>query len=131
MRRRWNWWIFLAVPVLCGADKRCIRSDCATPLALRARHLQAGTTPSAEEVVAARQLVGWQGIEVEPSRLALARRGMAVTLNGIAQGYITDRVAEMLRGAGMGNVLVSLGETRALGPHPEGRPWEDCACRGC
>lgn len=92
--------------------------------------MQAGTTPSAEEVAAARQLVGWQGIEVEPSRLALARRGMAVTLNGIAQGYITDRVAEMLRGAGMGNVLVSLGETRALGPHPEGRPWEIAPAEG-
>ena len=40
---------------------------------------------------------------------------MAVTLNGVAQGYITDRVADLLRGRGFENVLVELGEVRALG----------------
>jgi FAD:protein FMN transferase len=48
---------------------------------------------------------------------------MAVTLNGIAQGYITDRVADLLRREGMGSVLIDLGETRAVGLHPEARPW--------
>ena len=47
---------------------------------------------------------------------------MAVTLNGIAQGYITDRVAALLQDAGMGDVLLDIGEVRALGRHPEGRP---------
>lgn len=91
--------------------------------ALRARHLQAGTEPSVEDVAAARALVDWRAVAVEPSRIALARPGMAVTLNGIAQGYITDRVADLLRREGLENVLVSLGETRALGPHPDGRSW--------
>jgi len=53
----------------------------------------------------------------------LARAGMAVTLNGIAQGYVTDRVAALLRAHGMDHVLIDLGETRALGAHPDGRPW--------
>ena len=48
---------------------------------------------------------------------------MAVTLNGIAQGYITDRVVGLLRARGMTRVLVDLGEPRALGDHPDGRPW--------
>ncbi|WP_404383113.1 FAD:protein FMN transferase [Caenispirillum salinarum] len=91
--------------------------------ALRARHLQAGTEPTAREVAAARTLVDWRGLRVEPARVTLDRPGMAVTLNGIAQGYVTDRVADLLRGAGLEGVLVSLGETRALGPHPDGRPW--------
>ncbi|EKV26379.1 Nitrous oxide reductase maturation periplasmic protein NosX [Caenispirillum salinarum AK4] len=91
--------------------------------ALRARHLQAGTEPTPPEVAAARALVDWRGLRVDPARITLARRGMAVTLNGIAQGYVTDRVADVLRGAGLEGVLVSLGETRALGPHPDGRPW--------
>jgi thiamine biosynthesis lipoprotein len=48
---------------------------------------------------------------------------MAATLNGIAQGYITDAVATLLRQEGIGRVLVDMGEARALGRHPDGRPW--------
>lgn len=68
-------------------------------------------------------LIGWQGLEVSPASLRLTRPGMKVTLNGIAQGYVTDRVAALLRRRGYDNVLIDLGETRALGRHPEGRPW--------
>lgn len=46
--------------------------------------------------------------------------GGAITLNGIAQGYITDRVADILRLRGWRDVLVDLGEVRAL----EGREFE-------
>ena len=48
---------------------------------------------------------------------------MAVTLNGIAQGYITDRILDMLREAGVRQTLVDLGEARAIGAYPEGRAW--------
>jgi thiamine biosynthesis lipoprotein len=40
--------------------------------------------------------------------------GAAVTLNGIAQGYITDRVADILRLRGWTSVLADLGEVRVL-----------------
>ncbi|WP_431859728.1 FAD:protein FMN transferase [Azospirillum sp.] len=79
--------------------------------------------PPAAAVSAARALVDYRGLRVEPARIAFGRRGMAVTLNGIAQGYIADRVAERLREEGMDRVLVDLGEMRALGVHPSGRPW--------
>lgn len=68
-------------------------------------------------------LVDWQGIDIETRRIALCRSGMAVTLNGIAQGYITDRITELLRDAGCRSVLTELGEIRGLGPPPDGRPW--------
>lgn len=45
--------------------------------------------------------------------------GSAITLNGIAQGYITDRVVGLLRQTGWRDVLVDLGEIRAL----PGRKW--------
>ena len=48
---------------------------------------------------------------------------MALTLDGIAQGYITDRVADMLRSEGFDNVLVQAGETVALAPASAARPW--------
>lgn len=68
-------------------------------------------------------LVDWRAITVSADRVGLQRPGMAVTLNGIAQGYITDRVAERLRSEGMAFVLIDLGETRALGGRPDGTPW--------
>ncbi|PWC39422.1 FAD:protein FMN transferase [Azospirillum sp. TSO35-2] len=79
--------------------------------------------PPAAAVRAARELVDVRALRVDPERIGFARRGMAVTLNGIAQGYITDRVAERLKAEGMGRVLVDMGELRALGHHPSGRPW--------
>ena len=57
-----------------------------------------------------------------PDRIRLAA-GMAVTLNGIAQGYITDRIAALLRRRGWSNVLINLGEIRALDGRPDGMPW--------
>lgn len=69
------------------------------------------------------RLVGQDRLLVSRDRVALAQRGMAITLNGIAQGYITDRVVELLRQAGVTRTLVDLGEIRAVGKHPEDRPW--------
>lgn len=79
--------------------------------------------PAGPKVDDALGLVDWQRVEVTPGRIALTRNGMAITLNGIAQGFITDRIADLLRAHGMTDVLVDLGELRALGRHPDGRPW--------
>jgi thiamine biosynthesis lipoprotein len=57
-------------------------------------------------------------IRVAADRICLAP-GMALTFNGIAQGYITDAVADLLRAEGLRNVLVQLGEFRTL----PGRGW--------
>ena len=67
--------------------------------------------------------VGHAGLLVSEDRVALNRRGAAITLNGIAQGYATDRVVERLRSAGLSTTLVNMGEIRAIGTRPEGTPW--------
>ncbi len=79
--------------------------------------------PAAAEVEKARKLVDFRAVEIDAAGISLAHPGMAVTLNGIAQGYITDKVADLLRRHGVDNVLVNIGETRAVGSHPDGRPW--------
>jgi thiamine biosynthesis lipoprotein len=56
--------------------------------------------------------------------IAFTAPGTEITLNGIAQGYITDRIALLLRENGVERALVNMGEYRALKDHPEGRPWE-------
>ena len=75
------------------------------------------------DVERARALADWPGVTWSPAEVRFARPGMALTLNGIAQGYITDRVAALLRARGFGDVLIDMGEVRALGQHPQGRPW--------
>jgi thiamine biosynthesis lipoprotein len=70
----------------------------------------------------ARRLVDFHRVQAGTGRIDLAP-GMAITLNGIAQGFITDRIADLLRNEGFTQAMVDLGEFRALGDHPEKRPW--------
>lgn len=84
---------------------------------------QADAAPAGPDVSAALALVDWRLLRVAPERIAFGRPGMAATLNGIAQGFITDRIAQLLRSEGIGQVMVDLGEIRAMGRHPDGRPW--------
>jgi FAD:protein FMN transferase len=79
--------------------------------------------PPTEALGKTRARIGYQRLRIDAQEISFAAPGMAITLNGIAQGYITDRVADLLRGFGMTDVLVNMGETRALGGHPDGRPW--------
>ncbi|TNC66840.1 FAD:protein FMN transferase [Rubellimicrobium roseum] len=62
---------------------------------------------------AARRLVDWDGVTVSPEAVTL-RPGQALTLNGIAQGYATDRVTAVLAEEGLIHALVEIGEFRAL-----------------
>jgi thiamine biosynthesis lipoprotein len=71
----------------------------------------------------AQALVDYRGIDSSAAAIGFARAGMAITLNSLAQGYITDAIAELLRNEGFDSAMVDLGEYRALGRHPDGRPW--------
>lgn len=79
--------------------------------------------PPSSEIRKALDLVGFDKVSFDRSRIAFGRPGMALTLNGIAQGYITDRAVELLRRGGIEKSLVDLGEIRALGSKPDGEPW--------
>ena len=80
--------------------------------------------PDPEVIERARALVDWRAVDLGSRRIAL-RPGMGVTLNGIAQGYLTDRVIDILRQEGCGRVLADMGssELRALGSRTDGSPW--------
>ncbi|KAA5612639.1 FAD:protein FMN transferase [Rhodovastum atsumiense] len=79
--------------------------------------------PPAEAVAAALDRVGQHRIHLDADQITL-RPGTAITLNGIAQGYVTDRVVERLRANGITQALVDMGEARALGGHPMGDAWQ-------
>lgn len=71
----------------------------------------------------ARDLVDFRRIDTGAARIAFARAGMGITLNSLAQGFITDAVADLLRNEGFDSAVVDLGEFRTLGRHPDGHPW--------
>jgi thiamine biosynthesis lipoprotein len=48
---------------------------------------------------------------------------MAVTLNGIAQGFAADRVRAALQARGVRHALVNTGEFGSLGRKSDGTPW--------
>ncbi|HSN33063.1 MAG TPA: FAD:protein FMN transferase, partial [Ideonella sp.] len=79
--------------------------------------------PPAQAIARVLRRVGFGAVEVDAGLIRLRRPGMAITLNGIAQGYVTDRVADLLRRAGFDDVLIDLGEARALGQRPGGGAW--------
>ena len=72
---------------------------------------------SGEDPARARAAFGWHRIAFDDRAVRLAP-GQALTFNGIAQGYATDLVSEALSGLGLTDVLVNMGEYRALGG-----PW--------
>lgn len=80
--------------------------------------------PATKQVARARALVDWRGVRLAGSGVTLARAGMGLTLNGIAQGFITDRCSEVLRRYGFSHLLVDMGEPRAVAAKPDGSAWQ-------
>ncbi|MDE2375732.1 FAD:protein FMN transferase [Bradyrhizobium sp.] len=79
--------------------------------------------PPRAELDVALAHVDCKNLEISRDRIAMPR-GFAVTLNGIAQGYVTDRVVDLLRAEGVAHSLVDMGEPRAIGARADGAPWE-------
>lgn len=94
---------------------------------LHARHFSTPRAdpagPARADVEAALARVGFDKVAFDGNRVAFATKGMALTLNGIAQGFITDRIVEVLRRAGVTDTLADIGEVRALGRRGDGSPW--------
>ena len=105
-----------------------VRRDGAAAVAIFTRRISAGPTPIRQgrrpmRYGSARTRRPDLRSSSAPARIRFARPGMGITLNGIGQGYITDRVVELLQADGVEHALVDMGETRAIGAHPSGEPW--------
>lgn len=78
------------------------------------QHPNSESAPPRAALEQAVALVGFNGVAFDSRSVGFAKPGMALTFNGIAQGYITDRITDMFRNAGLERALVDLGEIRAL-----------------
>ena len=81
--------------------------------------------PSPEAIAKARALVDYRRIILDPKAhtVALPDSGMGIGLGGIAQGFIADRVADLLRGRGFENFLVDVSGDLRVDGMIGGRPW--------
>ena len=84
---------------------------------------QNGTTPDLAVIEEARGKVNWREIEISASGIRFKKIGMAVTLNGIAQGFATDRVRNVLTARGVEHALIDCGELGTVGVNSQGQPW--------
>lgn len=76
-----------------------------------------------QKVEEVKKLVSYKNISFNEKQISFKEKNMAITLNGIAQGYISDQISQLLKKEGFTNVLVDLGEINALGQHPSKRDW--------
>lgn len=97
--------------------------------ALWAERASLGTQPTAAELAEARGRGGWSDLRLDAAAITL-RPGMGLTLNGVAQGYIADRIAALLTAEGLTDILIDTGEHRALGQMPEGGAWPVALAQG-
>lgn len=91
--------------------------------ALWAKAATAGRRPTTTERQAALAVTGADRLHLSPQAITL-KPGMAVTLNGIGQGYVADRVAALLAGDGLTDILIDTGELHAMGGRPDGAAWQ-------
>jgi len=71
-------------------------------------------------------VTGWRYLDINSQRVEFSHpkaATMGLTLNGIAQGYITDKIAHLLRRKGLTDVLVDFGEIVANGQRSTGQNW--------
>jgi thiamine biosynthesis lipoprotein len=79
--------------------------------------------PNAGVIAQAKSNVDWTQLEIEKNRIRLLKPSMKVTLNGIAQGFATDRVLAALRAGGVEHALINAGELLPLGRSARGDCW--------
>ena len=82
-----------------------------------------GRLPTTAELSFARARVGWRKLEVREDRIRLLQPGMALTLNGIAQGFAGDLARAALQAQGVEHALIDTGEWSAWGQSPEQNAW--------
>jgi len=89
---------------------------------LWAAYADANGTLDRDTLNAARAATGWNKVHVSADQIRIAPGG-ALTFNGIAQGFITDKIVALLTAQGLETGLISVGEIAAVGLSPDGDGW--------
>lgn len=77
-----------------------------------------------QETTSALAHVGWHRLQVNEHDVRFLQPAMAITLNGIAQGYGADQALAALRHHGIRDALIDTGELATLGHRDARHPWQ-------
>jgi FAD:protein FMN transferase len=81
-------------------------------------------TPTDSEIDRTLKLVGSDKLRFQSGSLQFSGSDMAITLDGIAKGYIVDKASEVLRVNGVTNHLINAGgDIRSSGLAAKGKAW--------
>jgi FAD:protein FMN transferase len=88
------------------------------------RFADTGAPPADAELEGMLSRVGYRAVRIDGSSITFDRPGMAITLDGIAKGYIVDRTLARLVEAGAERVMVNGGgDVASSGTEAPGDPW--------
>jgi FAD:protein FMN transferase len=94
-------------------------------LELHRRQARLGGGPTAQDLGAELARVGWEEVRRSASGIEFNRPDMALTLDGIAKGYVVDRVVAEFARWGADRVLVEAGgDLATLGVGSGGSGWQ-------
>jgi thiamine biosynthesis lipoprotein len=84
----------------------------------------AGKIPSDVEIDKTLPLVGANKLRFANNTVSFGQEHMGITLDGIAKGYIVDRISDVLRTNGVTNHLINAGgDIRTHGSAERGKAW--------
>ena len=80
--------------------------------------------PSEKEIKKVLELVGSDLIEIGGSNISFRKKGMSITLDGIAKGYAVDMASKILLKHDIKNHLINAGgDIFVMGLRIDGKPW--------
>jgi thiamine biosynthesis lipoprotein len=84
-----------------------------------------GTLPDPEDVKRRLALVSWKDIALDAKKhtVFLRKKGMSVTLGGIAKGYAVDKCVALLRAQGLHDFMVQAGGDMYIAGKKGTAPW--------
>ncbi len=84
-----------------------------------------GTLPAPAEVAARKKLVNWRDVILDKKArtVKLRRKGMSITLGGIAKGYAVDKSAALLREKGFSDFILQAGGDMFVSGKKDTAPW--------
>jgi thiamine biosynthesis lipoprotein len=84
-----------------------------------------GTLPDPAEVKKRLALIGYKDIVLDKAKrtVFLRRKGMSITLGGIAKGYAVDKCVKLLHDLGFTNFMVQAGGDMYIAGKKGDKPW--------
>jgi len=93
-------------------------------LELWEKNVSKSEIPTDAEISERLELVNYRNILIEDKNISFRKRGMGITLAGVAKGYAVDKAVEALSRGNIRHALVNAGgDIRVIGGKDENIPW--------